>query len=462
MGKRLHGIDCWLVFGAALYWASVAVRHIGPSGDRLAPLDLIGTVGRYALLAALLVLSYAALRKLKILAARISIAAPVLCSGLFLLFCNMTEPNAAPALQSIAAVCDIVTIAAFMLPWGAAFASMDKALAGRNVIVTVLFAVGFILLGALVTSLAPLSSVLFAHIYVVISALVLLSGRVTWTDVARHYVRGLRKEKAFALLQRVTFGTFLGFAFCIGGAAGPREVSYPLLACGALVVAVALVAYLHAPEGLYAGLPALLLTAIAAVYLPFSQPGIVSANALSAVLAWLAWSTLSAFQLSDLKGRFGFSELTLCFADKLAFALALVLGSCLFMIANASGVSVVWGSGTSYALFISLGGLLLGSAYTTARLVSVHEEDQMRTEIDRTRHARACAVYDNLALEFGLSVREREVLEHLAKGHSSVYIKDVMGISDGTVKAHISHIYQKCGVHKKDELLSLIGERLGA
>lgn len=461
MDEKSRGIDCWLVVGAALYWASVAVRHIGQAGDRLAPLDVAGTVGRYALLAVLLVLSYLAMRRLRPATTRLVLAGSVLCSGTFLLALSGIGEDVPPAVEVLSALCDIVTIAAFMMPWGASFASMDKFGAGRNVIATVLLAVGLILIGVLVTRLASTSAVLFAHVYVVASALVLLSGRVTITNTERTFVSGLHREKTFALLQRFAFGTFLGFAFCIAGTLETREVSYPLLLCGFAVVAAALGAYLHAPEGLYAGLPALLLAAIAAVYLPFSEPGVSSVNAMAPVLAWVAWSALSAFQLSDLKSRFGMDEFFLCFADKLAFSFALMLGSALFVALDAANVHATWGTGAGYALFAALGALILGSAYTMARLVSVHRNDEMRSEIDKTRRDRELALYDQLMREYGLSAREREVIELLAEGHSSVYIKDVMGISDGTVKAHVAHIYQKLGVHKKDELLSFIDARMG-
>ena len=33
-----------------------------------------------------------------------------------------------------------------------------------------------------------------------------------------------------------------------------------------------------------------------------------------------------------------------------------------------------------------------------------------------------------------------------------------MGISDGTARAHSSHIYAKLGIHKRDELIAAVQE----
>ncbi len=67
--------------------------------------------------------------------------------------------------------------------------------------------------------------------------------------------------------------------------------------------------------------------------------------------------------------------------------------------------------------------------------------------------AKACAV---IADSRGLSPRESEVLLLLAQGRSRTFIQSELFLSDGTVKTHIRHIYQKLDVHSKQELISLI------
>lgn len=70
--------------------------------------------------------------------------------------------------------------------------------------------------------------------------------------------------------------------------------------------------------------------------------------------------------------------------------------------------------------------------------------------------AEACAL---IAAERNLSPREAEVLALLAEGHSRTFIMEKLVISDATVKSHTNHIYQKLGVHSKQDLITLVRER---
>lgn len=65
-------------------------------------------------------------------------------------------------------------------------------------------------------------------------------------------------------------------------------------------------------------------------------------------------------------------------------------------------------------------------------------------------------VYRAIGAKYGLSGREEEVLAMLGKGRSAPFIADSLFISKGTVKTHTRHIYDKMGVHSKQELLDII------
>ena len=65
-----------------------------------------------------------------------------------------------------------------------------------------------------------------------------------------------------------------------------------------------------------------------------------------------------------------------------------------------------------------------------------------------------------LAEERGLSPRETEVFILLAQGRDRNFITGELFISDATVKTHSKHIYAKLGVHSKQELISVVQERL--
>jgi DNA-binding CsgD family transcriptional regulator len=63
-----------------------------------------------------------------------------------------------------------------------------------------------------------------------------------------------------------------------------------------------------------------------------------------------------------------------------------------------------------------------------------------------------------LSHQFSLSQRENEVLVCLVKGRDTSYIQHSLNISAGTVSTHRQRIYQKLGVHSRQELLDLLEE----
>lgn len=64
-----------------------------------------------------------------------------------------------------------------------------------------------------------------------------------------------------------------------------------------------------------------------------------------------------------------------------------------------------------------------------------------------------------LAKQFGLTSRETQVARLLCQNRSVSYICASMGLATSTVKTHVRHVYEKTGVHSKDEL-QLLGESL--
>lgn len=77
-----------------------------------------------------------------------------------------------------------------------------------------------------------------------------------------------------------------------------------------------------------------------------------------------------------------------------------------------------------------------------------HEEDERR---DADAEALAA-----VSAEYGLTTRERDVLILLVRGRSAPYIANELGIALSTVNSHVRHIYEKAGVHSKQELLDEI------
>lgn len=57
---------------------------------------------------------------------------------------------------------------------------------------------------------------------------------------------------------------------------------------------------------------------------------------------------------------------------------------------------------------------------------------------------------------YGLSSRETEVMELIARGHSVAAVAEKLVISENTVRTHNKHIYTKLDIHSRQELLDLL------
>lgn len=62
----------------------------------------------------------------------------------------------------------------------------------------------------------------------------------------------------------------------------------------------------------------------------------------------------------------------------------------------------------------------------------------------------------SVAERFGLTAREAEVFELLARGRTSLIIQEKLVLSHNTVKTHVRHIYAKLDVHSQQELISIV------
>lgn len=85
--------------------------------------------------------------------------------------------------------------------------------------------------------------------------------------------------------------------------------------------------------------------------------------------------------------------------------------------------------------------------------------EQLEREEEGARGKESFA--EDVFKSFGLTDREMEVALLYAKGRSAVYIAEELQISPHTVRSHMARIYEKCLVHSRQELLSLLEERRG-
>ena len=72
--------------------------------------------------------------------------------------------------------------------------------------------------------------------------------------------------------------------------------------------------------------------------------------------------------------------------------------------------------------------------------------------------ALACS---RVAQRYGLTQREGEVLLLLAQQKSAADIEQELLVANGTAKAHIRHVYQKLGIHSREELYEAVASKRG-
>lgn len=118
--------------------------------------------------------------------------------------------------------------------------------------------------------------------------------------------------------------------------------------------------------------------------------------------------------------------------------------------------------GLGMALFQLLGqgaqmvSLCVLTLYLVAMLIaSIRQTYHLQAERQTAQFGveRACG---RIAERYALSPRETEILAFLAHGRGAPYIGDKLCISPETVRTHTKRIYDKCGVHTKEELLDLV------
>ena len=66
------------------------------------------------------------------------------------------------------------------------------------------------------------------------------------------------------------------------------------------------------------------------------------------------------------------------------------------------------------------------------------------------------AICSRLAARYGLTRREEEMLGLLAQNLSDADIQERLCVSRATVRTHIQHVYEKLGVHSKQEVVALV------
>lgn len=113
--------------------------------------------------------------------------------------------------------------------------------------------------------------------------------------------------------------------------------------------------------------------------------------------------------------------------------------------------------------------VVLGTCYLAALAFSVslshkripklsmetEEAEEDSSTLERSAQELADRKIGAIVEMYGLTRREAEVLEYLARGRTLAYISDELVVSPHTVRSHVRHIYEKTRVHSRQELLDL-------
>lgn len=172
------------------------------------------------------------------------------------------------------------------------------------------------------------------------------------------------------------------------------------------------------------------------------------ASVVPAALAVFARQTGACAAACGLSFAFSFAA-GAALAGPAGYAVSFTPAQGMFVLVSAVCAMVV----SAAALTLVLGRLPGGTERADAALagdVSARASAEPAATLDPTA---ACV---RLAAAHGLTPRETEVLQVLARGYDVARVQDELGISEGTALTHKRHIYQKLDVHTRAELLDLV------
>lgn len=368
-------------------------------------------------------------------------------------------PDDAAATVGIAATA--LYHACYVLFWGLNFAVLDKKDAEKTVFLTMLAAFAIYLSCCWIP--VGENGFLAAGAMKALSLIPFFSGSYDLPVADRPVQAGQLPMLVPFFLSRAFFGLALGVLFCLSekAEAVPRLSPVLLAAAAALVLYAVRAARAPGPAGTVLRVTPLVILGFVA--LPFLGSGFGfgsgSTVLVSSAAVWLSWIVLSSVQVSDLKERIGIDEVRLPFAEKAAVMLSLAVG---YM--AATFVPGLLGDGAA-AAFETLSPAVLGylsilvSSYVFSDLIDTKERQRLVDRALALSETKMKRIYEDVSREYHLTEREREVLVLMAQGRTRPYIREALCVSEGTVRSHANHIYQKIGIHSREELIDLIEKK---
>ena len=187
----------------------------------------------------------------------------------------------------------------------------------------------------------------------------------------------------------------------------------------------------------------------------------VSANAVVMTACYDAgYTMLSMFMmlvLSNITYRFGISAVWINGIERgiryLVEIAGWALSATLPLVASSSVISGIYTVIALVMIVVFVVVLFTERGLSAKWGVSLHDGGGIDGAMSSSRLAMRVS---DVSAKHDLTLREEEVLQLLARRESPSQIEKNLYVAHGTLKAHISHIYRKLGIHSREELFELL------
>lgn len=452
----------FIAIGGGLYWAASALSFVRwlPRYGLSSDLPFLEVLSLLVILVFVCVAwAFSRLffrRRFQVLLVAVGMVSAAGCWAL-----SLEEVSHIPSAQLASALLLGCHHASFVLFWGLNFASLNKDDAEKTVLLSLLVAA----LLYMVFVGIPVGSYSFLFV-TALKGIGVVPFLVQGYDIEvversprpANYgvIRSLAVSRAF-------FGLVVGVLYCLPSfhSIGPLSVVPATCIVAAIGIAACLGYTLKRKSFARPLLRIAPVLILGVVLLPFVGAGSEAAAVIKTAVAfvWLSWIVLSSVQLSDNKEKVGWDEARLSFMEKAIVVGAWFVGYvAMFALCSALGSEVVAG----FYAYVYPVCVYLALAVSCALIASLVDSKMRQRVVERAlklSESQMEVVLDALAHDFQLTERERAVFALLAEGRPKPYICKKLFISDSTAKSHIAHIYEKMGVHSREELRLLVEGR---
>lgn len=436
-----------MVFGSSCYWAWVLLDRSGivpyGSSDSLAGQQVLTGTMAIAGLAVFLISGLLYHGK-----ARRTLAAIVALLAVFgVVGTYHTGSSSWVSTVSPLALCCVR--AGLMQLWSLWMITLPEKRAVKTILATASFStVLFLVVAAL-----PLEAALVVFPCLPICAAVLAGLQRLKSEVLRREPNSTEKGSSFYgfLSRQFLIGFLVGLLGVLGAIASVSLSSWHralALCCAAVLAVLAAVFWRkNLPRHTVFTMPVLL-----AVFFVFPF-GVDEATLpkISFILCWLYGGYISIFHILGYAPRTPLPLLRLTLLAQATCAVGTFAGSCFGLLRDWAGewIKAPASIHSGLALVAMLATLSILLILLQRRTV----EADAYASSGEISLARVC---DDMTTCYGLTSRERDILELLGKGYSRPHIGRELYLSESTVKTHAGNLYRKLGIHKHDELLELI------